>query len=270
MVESKVTHNCDLDIIKNIIEDYNKSFPLRPRLTTVIDFVEKYKKTNLFKNYHVNTRKRIASIEQLVKDVTKTKFFTEAQKFNLFSEVKIKLTEHELNNCVATILNPRKTPFGKLILLRLLQETNRHNQAKMLNKVGHNNIIVKREQGGDYSRIDIRIYTILSKNNIIVDIEMKVGSGCETTHDSRKSQTEREWSDLEEFAKSKCIPLENISAYFITPYGTKAKCNKFINITTKHLKKIIQKELKTCETSSLIDKEGIYACRHFLSSRLFR
>jgi len=256
-----------LGSIKNIVENYQRSFPLESKQKQIVNIVENYQKSNLFKTYQIKKKNRLPTIKKLLKNYKKTSISIKSQKYDLFSEMKIKLSENELSNIIADMLNPIKSPFGKAILLRLLQEKKKDLLVRILNSTNIENIIVKREQTGDSSRIDIRIYTDLPDNNIIIDVEMKVGCGCETTHNSGKPQTVREWNDLNTFAKSKNIPSQNIAAYFITPHGIIAKSDYFISLSMYQLNEIILEELKTSKKSQLIDKDGISACRHFFASR---
>lgn len=259
------THH--VSIIKNLVEDYQRSFPLVSKQEQMIKLVTKYLKSNLFQTTQYKNKNRLITIKTLVEKYKNTNICIKSQKYDLFSEIKIKLTENELSNIIADILNPTKSPFGKSILLRLLQGTNNDHLVRKFNNINNDNIIVKREQSGDNSRIDIRIYTNLPADNIIIDIEMKVGSGRETTHKNGRSQTVREWDDLIAFAKSKNIPNQNIAAYFITPNGKIAQCPNFNSLSLFQLNEIILKELRTSKTSPLIDKDGVSACRHFFSSR---
>ena len=211
--------------------------------------------------------KRLNVIKEAVLNYQKTNIYKKLIKYDLFSELKIKVSEDVLSNIIADIINPIKSPFGKNILLRLLRETDKDELIKIFKKVDNANIIVKREQHGENSRIDIRIYTNLPQDNIVIDIEMKVGCGSETTHKSGKLQTERELVDLYTFADQKGIPRNNVVAYFITPNAKIANCRNFTSLSLYDLNEVILEELKIYNESELICSDGISACRHFFSSR---
>jgi len=256
-----------LSIIENIVENYQQSFPFESNQKQIANLVKNYQKTNLFKTHQLKKKNRLSTIKKLIKNYQKTNICIKSQKYDLFSEMKIKLSENELNDIIADILNPNKSPFGKAILLRLLRETNKDRLVEIFNNTNNENIIVKREQSGDDSRIDIRIYTNLPYENIIIDVEMKIGCGSETSHKNGKPQTVREWDDLNVFANTKNIPSRNIAAYFITPKGITAQSPYFINLSLYRLNEIILEELKASKQSLLIDQDGISACRHLFSSR---
>jgi len=253
--------------VKNIIEGYQYTLPFKSKRKQIFHLIENYKKSNLYKSYKMKRKNRLGTIKSLVENYQTTNIYIKSQKYDLFSEMKIKLSEEELSNITADILNPKKSPFGKSILLRLLRETKKKKLAQIFTHINEENILVKREQRGDNSRIDIRIYTDLPDGNIVIDIEMKVGSGSETSHKSEKPQTVREWNDLITFANLKKVPSQNIVAYFITPHGTKAKSDDFIHLSRYKLNEIILEELDPTKKSNMIDRDGVSACRHFFSSR---
>ena len=256
-----------LKSIQLLVEDYQQYFSIKSERKQITNLIGNYKKINLFRTYQLKKKNRLNTIQKLVENYKKTNICKKSQKYDLFSELRMKISENTLSNIISDILNPLKSPFGKAIVLNLLQSGNNDYVVEIFKKVDSNNIVVKREQSGDNSRIDIRIYTNLSHENIIIDIEMKVGCGNETTHKKGKSQTVREWEDLNTFANIRKIPSQNIVAYFITPNAKKAVCTNFISLSLQQLNEIILEELKTAQESQLISKDGISACRHFFSSR---
>lgn len=257
----------DFNAVKILIEDYQRCFSLRSNYETLKNLVENYKSSSIYIESLHRQAKRFSIVKGLIEDYKKTALSLKAQRYDLFRELKLKLSEDELSNITADIFNPQKSPFGKSILIRLLRKTGKKEVASMIEQVREENIVVKREQSGDNSRIDIRIVTKnFSDENVVIDLEMKVRSGSETSHRSGKPQTIREWDGLIKFANIRGISKKNVVAYFITPYGTKAKSKDFLNLSRYELNQIIWEELDCMKEYATINKDGISALRHFFGS----
>ncbi len=233
---------------------------------TVKMLVESYKLSDLYKKAINREKERFTLVKNIVEDYSVSSLFQQAVRYDLFKQLRLKLDENTLSNITADMLNPKKSPFGKFILVQLLKKTEQNKIAQIIESTDEKLIRVKREQAGDNSRIDIRVYTSNSSGeNAIVDFELKVGHGSETINKEYKYQTDREWKDLLDFSKKSGIG--NIVAYFITPNGIQAKNSNFISVARYDLNQIICEVLNNqTDKTDKIDIDGICALRHFFKS----
>ncbi len=253
--------------VKNLMKDYTRRFSPASGYETIKILIENYKDSGLFEKSFQRKEERFSLTRGLVEAYKKKPFFLKAVQYDLFRELRLKLGEDAISDITADMLNPKKSPFGKSIIVRLLKETGKEKIALIVERKKEEDISVRREQSGDNSRIDIRISTRdFSDENVIIDIELKVKSGSETSHKTGRPQTVREWEDLQGFAETMGVSKKNIAAYFVTPYGTKSKSGKFINLSRDKLNQIIWEELGSIAESTKIDSNGIGALRHFFGS----
>lgn len=257
----------NFQVIRSLVESYQKQFPVFSRYETVVKLIESYKVSNLYERTLIKQKNRFKLLKRIVKDYSQSPMFEQAGRFDLFRQLRLKLKENEISNITAYILNPKKSPFGKSVLVQLLRKTEKYKIAEIIEMTDENRIEVRREQAGDNSRIDIRVYTKnLSGENAVVDFELKVGQGSETVRDG-KYQTDREWEDLQVFSEKSGIMSQNTVAYFITPHGTKAKNVNFTAISRYDLNEIICEMMSRQDRkTNRIDIDGIGALRHFFKS----
>lgn len=238
------------------------------RHETVKMLVESYKLSDLYEKAINREKERFTLVKNIVEDYSVSSLFQQAVRYDLFKQLRLKLDENALSNITADMLNPKKSPFGKFILVQLLKKTEQNKIAQIIESTDENLIRVRREQAGDNSRIDIRVYTRnFSGENAIVDFELKVGHRSETININKedKYQTDREWKDLLNFSEKSGIG--NIVAYFITPDGVQAKNSNFISVARYELNQIICELLNNpTDKADKIDIDGICALRHFFKS----
>lgn len=264
----------NLKQIRFLIEPYKKKFPIISRYEIIKNLISDYNRSGLYDEKEQKQKERFFLVKCLITEFTQTPFFEKSQRYDLFRRLRLNLNENELSNITADILNPKKVPFGKAVLCQLLEETGKKEIAKIIGATDESQIKVKREQAGENSRIDIRIYTENppNKENAIIDIEFKNRSGFETVHPKDgRYQTDREWEDLEKLAAEKNIKGRNIAAYFITPYGSPASNMKFESFSRYDLNRIIRDALNDyMEENKSINADGVDAIgslRHFFNSR---
>jgi len=258
----------DFIVICSLVESYREQFPVFSRYETVVELIERYKDSGLYEETVKRQEERFRLVESIIKDYTPSSLFIKAGRYDLFRRLKLTLNENEISNITADMLNPKKSPFGKSVIVQLLRKTEKHEIAVIIEMTDDKRIEVRREHAGDKSRIDVRVYTknLSGEKNAVVDFELKVEHGTETLIDG-KSQTEREWEDLQKFSDKLKILPENRVAYFITPHGTKAVSDKFKALSRYDLNDIICEMLSLQdEKEDKIDIDGIGALRHFFKS----
>jgi len=205
--------------------------------------------------------------QDLLSHPSTLEFIENYSKNDLFKTLKIKVTENQISDIIAFCLNPKKSVWGKKILLNFIRKCS--GNAKIINiieKTPPNKFYVKREWSGELSRIDIRVITknAIIFENTIIDFEMKIGSGGET-YSEGKFQTEREWKDLLKLAKSQKIPQDQVVAFYVSPLKSKPHSKKFINIQYSEFNSLIANVLLNSKDENCNDYK--YALIHFLSSK---
>ena len=143
-----------------------------------------------------------------------------------------------MSNITAAVLNPRRNPCGHAIVLSLLEEHAKHapEAARRFSASKPSQVFVRRETRGDSSRVDLRIWTKGARDgDVVVDFEFKVGWGNETLHPKGESQTQREWKDLQTFAKRANIASGSIVAFFVTPSGRDPVSRDFTSLARSKL-----------------------------------
>ena len=147
-----------------------------------------------------------------------------------------------------------------------LEKSERNRFASAL---GNNpsNIYLRKEYSGDGTRIDLLIYTRngIPKQDLLIGIEFKIGSGNETSgsKNSNESQTKREWKMLEkERAKLQIYP-ENLLALFISPSGKDAASSNFYSVSFRQFNAAIIQGLECVQGHE--DTVGTF--KHFFNSK---
>ena len=229
-----------------------------------------YEALHLFdiSRYKYRKEYRLQLAKNLISAPNTAPFLASISKIDLFATMKIKPNENQISDVIASLLNPKTSIWGQEILLKLIDKYGHNKQLhKLLKDTPRKNFYVRREWSGEYSRIDIRILTKnrCPEKNIIIDFEMKIGSGEETISNGI-FQTQREWNDLEKIANLKKIPKTNVIAFFVSPFGTTPRSNKFISIRYSSLNNLIKKTMLNCNSSSS-SLEQKYAYINFISSR---
>ena len=246
--------------MNNTLEKFNFIFTPRKQHYNVLS------KFNFFK-YKSKKQRQLQLATKLLLNPKTTDFLQNHSKHDLFKILNTKVTENQISDAIAFCLNPKKSIWGKEILLKLISENT--NNTKILNIIKttpSNKFYVKREWSGEFSRIDIRIITKnrLNYPNTIIDFEMKIGYGEETLSEG-EYQTNREWKDLLKLAKSTNIPKNHLIAFYVSPFGTTAHSKEFINIRYSYFNSLITKILLNSNDGSCYDFK--YAFAHFLSSK---
>ncbi|MBD3344258.1 MAG: hypothetical protein GF401_04260 [Chitinivibrionales bacterium] len=254
--------------IRSLIESYQKRFPVVSRYETVVTLINGYNASDLYERIEKRNKERTRMVRSIVEIYSHSDLFEEAGRYDLFRRLRLQLREDDISNISADMLNPRKSPLGKSVLVHLLKKTEKNEIAEIINGTNANLIEVKREQVGDRSRIDLRVHTKnLSGENSAVGFEFKVGHGSETFIDG-EWQTVREWDDLMRFADERGIRRGNVVGFFITPNGIKSKSRDFQALSSQDFNEIICEVLNRYDgIEDKIDFDGIGALRHFFKSR---
>jgi len=152
-----------------------------------------------------------------------------AEAFNLFEVLNLTGDELRHSMLLAWLLDHRLTAFGTHaqgnLGFRLFLE-----ELDLPVEYAQQPYFVFREVSGDRSRIDIRVQ---ARGAFILDIENKIWSA------EGEDQTNSEWKDLQKAAKELSAP--NVHAFFLTPYGTKAKNPHFTPIKWKQMADVLEK-----------------------------
>jgi len=205
--------------------------------------------------------------QELLSHPNTIEFLENYSKHDLFKILKIKVSENQISDAIAFCLNPKKSAWGKEILLKLIREYSGNTKLiNIIEKTPSNKFYVKREWSGELSRIDIRVVTKngINSPNTIVDFEMKVGSGEETFSEG-EYQTQREWKDLLKLAESQNIPKNQVIAFYVSPLRSKPHSKKFVSIQYSEFNNLIKKVLLNSKDENYYDYK--YALIHFLSSK---
>jgi hypothetical protein len=222
-----------------------------------------------FDLYKYKNKKHIQLIlsQELLSNPDTIEFLRNHSQYDLFKILKIKVTENQISDAIAFCLNPKKSAWGKKILLNLVRKYSENTKIiNIIEKTPTNKFYVKREWSGELSRIDIRVVTKNGKNlpNTIIDFEMKIGSGEETFSEG-EYQTQREWTDLLKLAESQNIPKNQVIAFYVSPLKSKPHSKKFISVQYSEFNRLITKVLLTSKDENYYDYK--YALIHFLSSK---
>ena len=242
------------------LEKFNSIFTPRKQHYKVLDKFD-------FSKYKNKKQLQIQLSKELLLHPKTTEFLKNYSKHDLFKILKIKVTENQISDAIAFCLNPKKSVWSKEILLKLISENTDNTEIfDIIKKTPSNKFYVKREWSGEFSRIDIRIITKnrINSPNIIIDFEMKVGSGEETFSEG-KYQTQREWEDLLKLAKSLSIPKKHIIAFYVSPLGSTPHSKRFINIRFSYFNNLIKKILLNHNDTNYYEYK--YAFIHFLASK---
>ena len=224
------------------------------------------------RKYLAKKKENFRKAKQLIESFKNNDIYKKFVKFDLFKMLKLKLSENQISDIVAFVLNPQKTTYAKDILLDILKEAQQYasqEQSSIVKKLltavvntNENLIRVKREYPGSKSRIDIRIFSRF----FVVDMEMKVDGGSET-YIAGEYQTRREYDDLKRFAEKNKI--ENYIGLFISPFGCCPASTNFISFPLYRLAEIIinciNRKSKNLEND--LDKEIYFVLRHFFTSK---
>lgn len=215
------------------------------KMTLMVDVVNKF---DLNKYY-----KRSVKQFELAQDVVnkfKHKLFHEVTKFDIFKELRVDFNENSISDVINSLLTPKKSPFGKELIINILIQYEKADIAVILENTSLDKIFCQREVSGDDSRIDIRMSTHNEDcANAIIDFELKGKNpyACETTING-ENQTVREYRALENQQQNYISNYHNrceIAAFYITPNGTSPKSNKFIGVSYDDIRVVI---------NNLIDK----------------
>ena len=242
------------------LEKFNSIFTPRKKHYKVLDRFDLSK-------YKNKKQLQLQLSKELLLHPKTTEFLKNYSKHDLFEILKVKVNENQISDAIAFCLNPKKSVWGKEILLKLISENTDNTEIfDIITKTPSNKFYVKRDWAGQFSRIDIRVMTKngINSPNIIIDFEMKVGSGEETFSEG-KYQTQREWEDLLRLAESLNIPKKHIIAFYVSPLGLTAHSETFINIRYSYFNNLIKKILLSPNETN--DHEYKYAFIHFLASK---
>lgn len=253
--------------IYSLIESHKKHFPTQHRYNAIKCLIEDYINFGLYDRAIKKQKERFCLSKNLIKEYSNSDIFVNYGKYDLFKALNIKLNENSISDITSDILNPLKSPFGKRVITYILIQSNKKHISKILQNTNDKYIKVKREQAGDNSRIDIRIFTTNPlKENLIIDFEIKINHG-EETFINDEYQTIREWNDLYIFSQKADVPLENTIAFFVTPSGKSAKCKNFIPLSWHNLNQIICEVLDERIESDKLDTDAIGTLKHFFKSK---
>ncbi len=198
-------------------------------------YLEKYnnKRTNQFK------------MAQSVVNLFNENLYEQVTRYDIFRELKVDFDENLISDVMASLLNPKKSPMGKGIVINILKHFNKTDVAKIIENTEPDKISCRREVSGDGSRIDIRMTTHNEDYpNAIIDFELKGKNpyACET-YINGKPQTVREYDELLKqcdvnsgyYNKNKC----EVVAFYITPSGKKPECKSFIEVSYDDIRFIV-------------------------------
>jgi hypothetical protein len=224
------------------------------------------------RKYLAKKKENFRKAKQLIENFKHNDVYKKFIKFDLFKILKLKLSENQISDIVAFVLNPQKTTYAKDILLDILKEAQQYASQeqssivkKLLIAVMNTNkdlIRVKREYHGSKSRIDIRIFSRF----FVVDMEMKIDGGSET-YIADEYQTRREYDDLKKFAEKNKI--DNYIGLFVSPSGYCPASANFISLPLYKLSEIIANCInrKDRNFQNDLDKEIHFVLSHFFTSK---
>lgn len=276
--------NENLDLARKVVEAYRKAFFIKKfdavkQVVKIFEekYLERFKKE--LEKEKLEEQRQFDKARLLLEKFKSTGIYKKAISYDLFRILKVNVLENDISNVVASVIDPSKSPFGKDILIKLLENTISKDPEnikeiykkiyKIIKNTPENRFVCKREYAGESSRIDIRIFTrnFDIENNAVIDFEMKTEGGSETKVDG-EFQTKREYNALVDFAESKTIPAKNILAFFVTPYGSYPTSKEFVPLAMNKLRKIILTILKDSKKTEFnnFDECSIGAICHFFRS----
>jgi hypothetical protein len=204
---------------------------------------------------------------ECVRGIESTRRYRYLGLLDIFGLLHSDLSENSLSDIVAAVLAPSRNRCGRIVVLSLLKKY-APRVGDRFNRSDDLQVRVKREAVGDSSKVDLRIWTKGARGgDVVIDFEFKIGDGGETGHRTGLAQTEREWVDLQGFAKKHGIPSEHVVAFFVTRSGKTASSPHFIPLARSELYAFIVAALKNY-AAGLQDEEraAVSALRWFFIS----
>lgn len=222
------------------------------RMETIRTLVNKFG----FDGYRWRKRQQFEMTQQVL-NTFKSDLYQKVSRYDMFRELRVDFDENLISDVIATLLQPKKSPFRKELLVGLLEHNKKVEIADIIKETDLGKIFCRREVSGMRSRIDIRIETRNEDQaNAIIDLELKgKNPNAGETYCDGNPQTVREYKDLED-CKNRHVRSYNgmtcsIAALYITPYGTPPASKNFVRVSYDNVREIveisIQKALKELE-----------------------
>ena len=209
--------------------------------------------------YKEKTVKNLRLTRNVINEFKKD-LYKKVTRYDIFRELKVEFNENLISDVIASLFNPKKSPFGKDLILNMLKFY--HHKKKnveiynIIKNTNIENISCHREVTGESSRIDIRITTHNElQPNAIIDIELKGKNRyAGETFINGIYQTVREYDDLlkEKIANSEryCGNTCDISAFYITPHGESPNCKDFERVSYDDLREIVDRAIENVQDKS--------------------
>lgn len=155
-------------------------------------------------------------------------------RYDIFAIAHFLPNEDSLSDAIASLLNPNELhALGVAPLRCLLQNISitfpAHGpciRAILPYLTDPSSIRVEKRIRREETVPDLEIHG----RGFIIFIENKLSGGCETVFDG-KSQTHRQWRQLQKLARVAGVPQERTLALFLSPQGKSAACGHFIPIS---------------------------------------
>ena len=253
---------------KQCISDFEQQF-IAGRIATIRGLVDNFP----LKEY-CDRKDRQLKMTEIVIKTFEADLYAKVSRYDIFRELRVDFDENLISDVIASLLQPKKSPFGIELLVALLEHSKNVKIADIIKNTELGKIVCHREVRGIRSRIDIRIETHNEdKANAIIDFELKgKNPNADETCGDGTSQTEREYEDLEDRQKChvskyngmRCI----IAAFYITPGGTPPTSKNFVEVSYDDIREIVENSIqKALEKKDRDTESQLAVVKAFFNSK---
>lgn len=204
----------------------------------------------LIKNFNLEEYQEKKALQfkmtKKILETFKADLYPKVRRYDIFRELRVDFDENLISDVIASLLQPKKSPFCKELLICLLEHNKKLDIADIIKETQVGKIICHREVSGLRSRIDIRIETHNEdKANAIIDLELKgKNPNADETYGDGIPQTEREYEDLEKRQKDHRSRYNDmacsIAAFYITPNGTQPTSRYFVEVSYDDIRELVE------------------------------
>ena len=118
----------NLDLAKKVVEAYRKAFFIK-KLDAVKQVVKIFEEKHLerfkkeLEKEKVEEQRQFDKARLLLENFKSTGIYKKAISYDLFRILKVNVLENDISDVVASVIDPSQSPFGKNILIKLLENT---------------------------------------------------------------------------------------------------------------------------------------------------
>lgn len=224
--------------------------------------------------YRRRAAQQFAMTQQVLNTFIKADLYLKVSRYDIFRELRVDFDENLISDVIASLLQPKKSPFHKELLVGLLEHNKKVEIADIIKKTDLGKIFCRREVSGIRSRIDIRIETRNENQaNAIIDLELKgKNPNAGETYCDGNPQTVREYKDLEDRQKCHRRSYNDkpclIAAFYITPYGTPPASKNFVRVSYDDVREIVEISIqKALEEKDRDSESQLAVVKAFFNSK---